>query len=91
MEIDIRYKTYIRGSYNKNIDVCPNCGNKMFGKIFENSIGIATDAFGQNVMIIECDECYEKFYFHFDKTLYKCLVNTIKEGKNIHFNIKHDE
>lgn len=91
MEIDIKYRTYIKGTYNKSIDICPNCGNRMFGKLFENSIGIATDAFGQNIMIIECNECYEFFYSHCDVTTYKCLVDTIKEGKNIHFKIKHDE
>lgn len=91
MEIDKKYRTYIRGTYNNSVDICPNCGNKMFGTIFENSIGIATDAYGQYVMIIVCNECFEKFYFHCDITAYKCLVNTIKQGKNLHFNIKHDE
>lgn len=91
MEINPKYKTYIRGTYNKAVDVCPFCGNKMSSEIFENCIGVATDIFSQNVMVIECNECFEHFYFHFDVNSYKCLVSIIKEGKNNHFNnIKYE-
>jgi len=80
MKIDSKYKTYSRGTYNKGVDVCPFCGNKMSGKIFENCIGIADDAYGEHVMIIVCNECFESFYFHCNK-----------HGKNIFFNDKHED
>lgn len=91
MHINPKYKTYISGIYNRSVDMCPHCGNKMTGIIYENCIGIATDAYGQNVMIIECNECFEKFYFHCDLGSYKCFDDTIKEGKNVYFKFKKDE
>jgi hypothetical protein len=89
MKINPTYKTYSQGTYNKMVDVCPFCGNKMNGSIFENCKGISEDAYGEHVMIIECNECFEKFYFHCNKKLYDCFIHTIENGKNIFFN-KHE-
>lgn len=85
MTINSRYKTYLTGYYNKSVDICPYCGNKMSSKIFENCIGFSTDAFSEPVMIVECNECFEKFYFHTDIPSYKCFLSAVNSGKNVYF------
>lgn len=90
MKIDIKYKTYSRGTYNRGVDICPYCGNKMSGIIFENCVGISDNAYGEHVMNIECNECFERFYFHCNKKLYDCFINTIEQGKNKFFKEHHE-
>ena len=85
MTINSRFKTFLTGYYNKSVDICPYCGNKMGSRIFENCIGFSNDVYSEPVMIVECDKCFGKFYFHSDIPTYKCFLSTVDEGKNIFF------
>lgn len=82
-EIDIKYKKNITGVYNKAVDVCPYCGNRMTGRLFDNCKGIASVNYG-DMMLIECDKCFETFYFHGDE-FYFYFLQAIKEGTNKFF------
>lgn len=83
MEIETKYKTHLTGVYNKAVDICPYCGNRMYGRLFENCKGFADSDYGQ-MMVVECDKCFESFYFHACEA-YDYVIDTIKDGTNVHF------
>lgn len=83
MEIDAKYKTHLVGVYNKAVDICPYCGNRMYDRLFENCKGFAESDYGL-MMVIECDKCFGNFYFHArDSSIH--VIDTIKDGANVHF------
>ncbi len=66
--IEIKNKIPLTGKYNKAIYICPYCSEilmrgKRFGDVQNYSIGFADSYLGV-MNIIECPNCFNKFYFH---------------------------
>jgi hypothetical protein len=60
-----KYNVGEQGKYNKSIFTCNCCNNDMDGKLFINTFGFFSNNCG-NMIVVECDKCFEKFYFHGD-------------------------
>jgi hypothetical protein len=65
---NIKNKIPLTGQYNNAIYVCPFCSEilmkgKKFGEVQRYSIGYADSYLGL-MNVIECPNCFEKFYFH---------------------------
>lgn len=85
MEINPKYKIHLQGYHNKGIDHCLYCNNNMHGELFKYIKGFADTDYG-TMAIVECNKCFETFYFHADKIYYDIFLDTIEEGNNIFFN-----
>lgn len=85
LKIDPKYRIDIQGVYNKGIDICPYCGNKywVFKELFNHCKGIASSDHG-DMLVIECDKCFETFYFH-SYDLYKYFIEAVDAGTNIFY------
>lgn len=84
MNIDLKYKIQLQGYRNKWIIGCLNCQNNLNGKIFQHIKGFADTDYG-TMVIVECPECFETFYFHADQTYYDMFLEVVEEGNNIFY------
>lgn len=72
------YKIPLTGEYNKNIYICPECGEELleenrFGNVYRHIIGFADSPNGL-MAVVECPVCFTKFYFHAGKTGYMTFM-----------------
>lgn len=93
-KIDLKYRIPLVGNYNKRVYVCPNCNEELLwgnkhGSLFDNIIGFASAPIGE-VAIIECPECFTKWYYHSrieegSGSHYTYFQYSIKDGTQKHF------
>lgn len=86
MEIDKRYKTPLVGVYNKDVFECPECGRSILHDYYKHICGIAESPVGM-VSIKECPSCFAKYYSHISYGDYTLFVDSIMQGKNLHFKL----
>lgn len=91
-KIDPRYRIGLVGSYHKGVYYCPGCGlgNHMGDlNLFDNIKGFASSPIGL-VSIVECPECFTKWYYHCDIfstcNTYEYFLEAVEDGCNIHYN-----
>jgi hypothetical protein len=92
-KIDIKYKIPLTGKYNAGISRCLECDCNLLdhpkhGNTYQHIIGFANASSGYYA-IVECPECFEKWYFHartYGGTVYEYFLEFIKEGVSKHFN-----
>jgi RNase P subunit RPR2 len=80
--IDEKYKISLTGVRNKAVKWCPECHAEV--PIYDNAIGFADSTIG-DVIVVECPQCYEKYYFHSRKS-YPKFLKAIDNGTQKHFN-----
>lgn len=94
MTIDIKYKIPLTGKYNAGVYRRVECGVELLtgekhGSVYNHVIG-AADAYIGAVVVVECPQCFSKWYFHAGNTevgggAYGYFVRAIEEGENLHF------
>jgi len=92
-KINPKYKIQLTGKYNAGISKCRNCGCDLLGhpkhgNVYQHIIGFA-DAPNGYFAIVECPECFEKWYFHartYCGSVYEYFLEFIEDGMNPHFN-----
>ena len=94
MKIDKRFRIPLTGKYNKSIFYCPHCQpdpNRWTkytqGRVEDvalNTIGFADTPHGL-MQIIECQQCFEKYYYHAGESAYSLFVMYVNQGKHKHF------
>ena len=85
MKLNIKkFKINKVGKYNRSIYRCFNCDHSIISTLFDNAIGW-TDTSNGNMLIVECPNCFEKYYFHMGCEYEKYFLESISDGKNIHF------
>jgi len=62
MKIDSKHKISLTGEYNAGVSDCPECGYST-SPTSAYALGVA-DAPNGTVLIIQCPECFTKWYFH---------------------------
>lgn len=91
--IDPKYKTRLKGEYNKSITTCPECGydlsphNRRYN-IYTECVGFAESDIGMQ-MIVECPSCFTHWRFHAREgelsSMYGVFEEFVKKGLNHHF------
>ena len=89
MKIDLKYKIRLQGKYNASISFCPECncnllGHPKHGSTYQHIVG-----FSEGYAIVECPECFTKWYFHagsFETGVYDFFLEFIEQGIQKHFN-----
>ena len=93
MIIDKKYRIPLVGKYNRGVYVCPNCRlklafNEKHGTMYDHIIGFSSAYIGE-VVILECPECFTKWYFHsgINTSLdhYEYFLDMIENGTQKHF------
>lgn len=84
LDIDSKYKIPLVGKYNLMVYECKDCNHSILNNMYDNIIGFADSQWGI-MAIIECPNCFEKYFSHADKLTYRYFLNSIKQGKQKHF------
>lgn len=84
MEVDIRYRTELKGRYNALVYECPWCDHVMTEGTVCNTVGFA-ESHGSYLAVIQCDSCFEYFYFHASEAYYQSLIASVSLGLSKHF------
>lgn len=90
--VDSKYKIQLTGKYNAGICRCHECGcflltHPAYGNVYQHIIGFANAPNGYYA-IVECPECFEKWYFHartYGGSVYEYFLEFIEAGQNKHF------
>lgn len=88
--INKKYKISLVGNYNSSVYICPYCSadfikeSKNLGSLPINIIGFSESNSGL-MAIVECPNCFSKFYFHADKYIYDIFLDFINLGIQKHF------
>ena len=90
MEIDKRYKTPSIGIYNRNVFECPECGTSILDDYYKHICGFAEVSMG-GVSVKECPTCFTKYHSHLSEMDYSLFLQSLKEGKNLHFKLNRYE
>ena len=83
-EVAKEYKIPLTGYYNVLVYECQDCNHSMIDELHDHIIGFADSQWGI-MAIIECPNCFEKYFSHADKLTYRYFLNSIKQGKQKHF------
>lgn len=86
MEIDLKYKIRLKGTYWAGINTCPKCGFCP-DSITSEIIGFANSQNGL-MTVCECPECFKKWYFHardLEQGTYHYFKLWIKNGWQKHY------
>jgi len=83
INVDLKYKTQLKGDRNKFPTLCPFCNHDFnlfdeYGSIFDNAIGFSDTNHGL-MMIVECPICFNFNYFH-GSGFYDYFLESIEEG-----------
>ena len=84
LDIDSKYKIPLVGKYNLMVYECQDCNHSILNNMYDNIIGFADSNMGI-VKVIECPNCFEKFYCHACESDYWHFIWEIKRGKQKHF------
>jgi hypothetical protein len=84
MKIDKKYHVKLQGIHNLGVYDCPYCDNRMITRLLKHALGFA-EWNGDIVVVIQCDKCFEKFYFHVNKDFYGDFVAEILLGNNVYY------
>ena len=93
MEIDLKYKIPLVGKYNKMVYICPECDEEISNdrkhkSLFDYIMGFADSHIG-NVALVECPECFTKWFYHSrnneDFSHYEFFLEAVKNGTQKHF------
>lgn len=76
-EIKPEHRTQPKGTYNAGISRCPHCDNDMLKGMFDHVDGFC-EIRGRVVIIIECDQCFEYFYWHPYRGIYELYMERIE-------------
>lgn len=79
--VQIKHRVPLQGKYNAGVYVCRECRNNMLTTILNSCIGFAALR-GATVVIIECDKCFERFYYHASEDTYSQFLAWIGFGHN---------
>jgi transcription elongation factor Elf1 len=75
-DIPVELRTVNHGVYNRGIYTCPECDNDMVETTYEFAVGF-TSVPGKEVgMVIVCDKCGTRFWFHANETTYSGFLST---------------
>lgn len=92
--IDLKFKKPLTGKYNAGVYTCPECGEELLednkhGSVYKHIVGFA-DAYIGSVAMVECPECFCKWYFHSrinegGGSVYFYFHHYMKAGECVHF------
>ena len=82
--VDLKYRRPNQYRHNELVFICPNCDTDLCRNLYDHVFGIGTDSYGQDVFLVECDKCFERFYFHVDDC-YDNFLDSIEDKTNKHF------
>lgn len=80
-------KMALKGVYNEEVYVCPDCSHSLWGETFDCTIGIANSNRGL-MAIVECPKCFTKYYSHFRENQYSTLWFAIDFGQSKFYTIE---
>jgi hypothetical protein len=92
-KIDLKYRIPTVGKYNRSVFICPECNaelssNKKHGSLFNHIIGFSRAYVGE-VAIVECPECFCKWYYHSGIETpfshYDYFLECVENGTQKHF------
>lgn len=84
IEVDIKYKVPLTGTYNAGVFECPYCNHNILEEFYNHICGFCESHIGM-VKITECPNCYEKYYSHASEHDYILFLDAVREGRNLHF------
>lgn len=79
--VNIKHRIPVQGKYNSGIYVCRECHNDMLNTLLNNCVGFSAIN-NYTVIVIECDKCFEKFYYHASEDIYQQFLDWVGFGWN---------
>lgn len=84
VNIDVKYRTPLKGKYTAGVYVCPHCDNNMLKTRYDNIVGFSSSKIG-DVAITQCNKCFEYFYCHVYQYDYDIFLDCISLGRSVFF------
>lgn len=84
IEIDVKYKVPLVGTYNVGVYECPYCDHSVLHEFYNHICGFSEAPIGI-VKITECPHCHEKYYSHTSEHDYHLFLDAVEEGRNLYF------
>lgn len=84
VQVDVKYKIPLVGSYNVGVYECNHCDYSILECFYNHICGFSESPIGV-VKVVECPNCYEKYYSHASQHDYDLFLDAVKSGRNLHF------